>query len=221
MAVIALTSGMGTGVKYVAEKVARHLNLELVYREVCPAGHDFPSSATHSSGALGRWEAGVAWLKASRCLEGLANLEEICRLAQRGNVLICGTTPLHFLSAVVPVTKIRVRMTMALRVRRIMACMGTDESNAALEKILQSDGKQSEILKRLFGIHDFEQANLYDAVIDTGLEPADQCAQQIVNLASENAQRHPLGARPALDAMIEYIQAMRAHLSRQPVRASQ
>ncbi len=214
MAVIALTSGMGTGAKYVAEKVARHLGLELVHREVWPAGHDDSVSVANSV-VSNRGEAGIAWLRASRSIEGLANLEETCRLAQRGNVLICGSTPLHFFSETGQVTKIRVRTTMALRVRRIMACMGTDESNAALEKILQFDRNQAEILKRLFGIQDYEQPSLYDAVIDTGREPADRCAQQIIDVVVENDRKNSSVATPALEAMIERIHKTRTDLAGQ------
>lgn len=216
MAVVALTSGMGTGVKYVAEKVARQLGLELVHREVLPLGHDFPNVGVEAGVACGRWDAGLGWLKEAGCVEGLSNLEDICLLAQRGNVLICGATPLHFLSGVAHVTKVRVRTTMALRVRRIMACMGTDESNAALEKILQSDRMQSDVLRRLFGIQDFEQPSLYDAVIDTGREPADHCANQIVNLVDEIVRNN---ARSALDSLIEDVKDVRIELARHSTRA--
>lgn len=136
MAVIAVTSGMGTGVKYVAEHVARRLGLELVHREIGEAGRAVVPNTHHTlhESQRSRWDAGLDWLNAARDMVGLDELESVCRLAQRGNVLICGATPLHFLSDLTEVIKVRVRTTMALRVRRIMACMGTDQPDMALGK---------------------------------------------------------------------------------------
>lgn len=214
MAVIALASGMGTGVKYVAEMVARRLGVEVVYREVCPTGSECPQSAVRKIERLSQshWDAGLSYLTASRHEQGLTELEEICRWAQRGNVLICGATALHFLSSIGHVTKIRVRTTMALRVRRIMACMGTDEPELALNKILQSDQRQSDTLRKLFGIGDAESPALYDSVIDTGREPVESCALEIVKVA---AQRAAVGAERWAEtgAMLQRIHAARASLS--------
>jgi Cytidylate kinase-like family len=222
MAVIALTSGMGTGVKYVAEKVARRLGLELVYREICPLGHEIPSTATNFSPAAfgSRWEAGLAWLKACRHVDGLASLEDLVRTAQRGNVLICGATPLHFLSAVTHATTIRVRMTMALRVRRIMACMDTDEPESALQKILQGDRNQSDTLRRMFGIDNFEDAGLYDAVIDIGREPAETCALQIASIATQSGARNAFATKATLDGMLVQVQAVRQEVTEQRTETS-
>lgn len=215
MAVIALTSNMGTGVKYVAEQTARRLGVELVYREICPAGYEIPADmkrlANHTIGS--RWEAGLAWLKAAEHADGLAELEDLCRLAQRGNVLICGATALHFLGDVAQVVKIRVRTTMALRVRRIMACMGTDEPELALGKILQSDQRQSESLKQMFGIDDPENPTLYDSVIDTGREPAETCAMQIVRLATRPAEPGAQIRWAKFDAMLEQVRQASAALN--------
>jgi cytidylate kinase len=212
MAVIVLASGMGTGVKYVAEQVARRLGLELVHREIFPAGLEL-TSAGQGAPLLAKsssWDAGLAWLRGARHREGLAELENLCRLVQRDNVLICGTTPLHYLSALTHVTKIRVRTTMALRVRRIMACMGADEPELALGKILQSDQRQSETLRKVFGITDLENPSLYDGVIDTGREPAETCALQIVKLATRPTATQALARSLAIEALVGQIEAVRA-----------
>jgi Cytidylate kinase-like family len=211
MAVIALTSGMGTGVKYVAEQTARRLGVELVYREICPAGQEIPAGTQRAIGS--RWEAGLAWLKAAGNADGLAELEDLYRLAQRGNVLICGATALHFLSDVTHVVKIRVRTTMALRVRRIMACMGTDEPELALGKILQSDKRQSDALKQMFGIDDAENPTLYDSVVDTGREPAETCALQIVRLATRPTDIGVPTRWAKFDAMVEQVRRTRAAMN--------
>ena len=64
MAVIAVTSGMGTGVKYVAEHVARCLGLELVHREIGEAGRAVAPNTHHTlhESQRSRWDAGLAWL---------------------------------------------------------------------------------------------------------------------------------------------------------------
>ena len=212
MAVIALTSGMGTGVKYVAEHVARRLGLNLVHREIGEAGREAAPSANHTihESHHSRWDAGLAWLNAAHNGSGLDELEDLCRLAQRGNVLICGATPLHFFSEVTEVIKVRVRTTMALRVRRIMACMGTDEPDLALAKILLGDQRQSDALRRMFKIDDAENPDLYDLIIDTGREPAENCALQIVKLATRPSENAARTRWLKLDAMVDQIRVIRA-----------
>ena len=235
MAVIAVTSGMGTGVKYVAEHVARHLGLELVHREIgeagravapdthhtvhesqrsrCWAGRPSPLVNHHTvhESQRSRWDAGLAWLNAAGDMGGLDELESVCRLAQRGNVLICGVTPLHFLSDLTEVIKVRVRTTMALRVRRIMACMGTDQPDMALAKILLGDQRQSDALRRMFKIDDAENPDLYDLVIDTGREPAENCALQIVKWAARPRENAARTRWAKLDTMLDQIRSLRSH----------
>jgi Cytidylate kinase-like family len=187
------------------------LGIELVHREICPAAL-VPVTA-NSARSESRWETGLAWLRAARHADGLNELEALCRLAQRGNVLICGATPLHFLADAANVTKIRVRTTMALRVRRIMACMGTDEPDLALAKILQSDRRQSETLQRMFGIDDSENPQLYDSVIDTGREPAEACAVQIAKLAVRNSAVAATSPWAVFEKMAEQVRVVRANLN--------
>lgn len=183
MAVIALTSGIGTGSKHLAELVAKRLGLALAYREIATGGHtkscDVNQRLTEPSAP--RWERGLAALNRDSNAAGLAELDDIYQLAQRGNVLICGTAPLHFLADIEQVIKIRVRTTMALRVRRIMACMNTDLPEPALDKILAGDQRQAAMLERLFQIPNLEDPSLYDLVVDTGREPVDSIAAQIVD----------------------------------------
>ena len=214
MAVIALTSSMGTGVKYVAEQVAQRLGLNLVYREICEMARTALTFSAHTvpETQASCWETGLRVLHAQRQRAALADLEDLYRLVQRDNVLICGNTPLHFLSAVTHVVKVRVRTTMALRVRRIMACMNTDESELALAKILQSDQRQADTLNRLFRIKDSESTELYDLVVDTGREPAENCALHIVGLASKKAQHATALSTLELDAMAEQVRALRIGL---------
>lgn len=202
---------MGTGVKYVAEQVAQRLGLNLVYREICETAR-FPLSAdtrTEPKTQCTRWQTGLTSLHLHRHSAALADVEDLYRLAQRDNLLICGNTPLHFLSDLAHVVKVRIRTTMALRVRRIMACMNTDESELALAKILQSDQRQAETLNRLFQIKDSESPGLYDLVVDTGREPAENCALQIAALALAKTLQ-PTGLSAAkLEAMVEQVRALR------------
>jgi cytidylate kinase len=199
---------MGTGVKYVAEQVAQRLGLSLVYREICETARSSEAFAPRFHGQAPRWEIGLASLHSQRQSSALADVEDLYRLVQRDNVLICGNTPLHFLSDIAHVVKVRVRTTMALRVRRIMACMNTDESESALTKILQSDQRQAEALNRLFGIKDSEKTELYDLVVDTGREPAEDCALRIVALTSTNAGQ----SATQLGTLLEQVRTLRMGL---------
>ncbi len=214
MAVIALTSNMGTGVKYVAEQIAERLGLALVYREICETARTCGSSAaqTGAEPQATRWESGLSFLQLHRQCAALADLEDLYHLVQRDNVLICGNTPLHFLSGVTRVIKVRVRTTMALRVRRIMACMNTDEPELALAKILQSDQRQSETLRRLFRIKDSESSDLYDLVVDTGRQPAEDCALQIVSLALMKVSQPVALPATKFDILLARVRALRIGL---------
>lgn len=214
MAVIALTSSMGTGVKYVAEQVAQRLGLNLVYREICEMARVAVTDSAQQAPQTPKshWATGLMALHTQRQSAALADLEDLCRLVQRDNVLICGNTPLHFLSEVTHVVKVRVRTTMALRVRRIMACMNTDESDLALAKILLSEQRQADTLNRLFQIKDSESNELYDLVVDTGREPAENCALHIVGLASKRAQAAAGPSKSHLDTMAAQVRALRLGL---------
>lgn len=214
VAVIALTSNMGTGVKYVAEQVAQRLGLNLVYREICDPGRSStaPAAQTAPETRATRWESGLAFLHSQRQVGALADLEDLYRLVQRDNVLICGNTPLHFLSGLAPAVKVRVRTTMALRVRRIMACMDTEESEFALAKILQSDQLHSQTLSRLFRIKDSESSELYDLVVDTGREPTEDCALQIVALALIKASQPMAQSAIKIETILARVQALRIDL---------
>ncbi len=186
MAVIALTSGIGTGSKHLAELVGKRLGLVLAYREISMGGNATSGvmNKCPAEPSAPRWERGLAALNNEGNGVGLTELEDIYRLAQRGNVLICGTSPLHFLADIEHVIKVRVRTTMALRVRRIMAFMNTDIAQPALGKILAGDQRQAAMLDRLFQIADLEDPSLYDLVVDTGREPVESIASQIVDLVT-------------------------------------
>lgn len=202
---------MGTGVKYVAEQVAQRLGLNLVYREICETARSTAPADTRIelNTQCTRGETGLRFLHLYRQNAALADLEDLYRLVQRDNLLICGNTPLHFLSDLPHVVKVRVRTTMALRVRRIMACMNTDESELALAKILQSDQRQAETLNRLFRIKDSESPGLYDLVVDTGREPAENCALHIAALALTKTLQPTGLAAAKLEAMVEQVRALR------------
>lgn len=205
---------MGTGVKYVAEQVAEKLRLNLVYREICETARlpMAPTAQTVPETQATRWETGLTSLHSQRQGTTLADVEDLYRLVKRDNVLICGNTPLHFLSGVTHVVKVRVRTTMALRVRRIMACMNTDESELALAKILQSDQRQADTLSRLFRIKDSESPQLYNLVVDTGREPAENCGLQIVALAMMNAFQPMALSMTKLDSILARVRALRLSL---------
>ena len=211
MAVITLTSGIGTGAKHLAELVSRKLGLALAYRDISVANSVLPGAnnpCQHSS-APARWERGLARLEQVAHGPGLAELEDIYRLARRNHVLICGATPLHFLADIEQVIKIRVRTTMALRVRRMMSFMDTENPEPALERILAGDQRQAATLFTLFDITNYEEPSLYDLVVDTGRDSVERIAEQIAVLA--RADRYSLGTEctRALDERIETVRALR------------
>jgi cytidylate kinase len=199
MAVVVLTCEMGTSVKYLAETLARKLGAPIFYREV--EGGAGSVNAREQSQPAGFAALIDAFAREKNRVE-LSAIEDICALAARGDVMLVSSTATQLLRDVPHVIRVRVRTTMALRVRKIMACMGTDQPESALTKILESDRRHSEALARLFAIADREDPAHYDLVVDTGRESVDVCAERIISLTRE--ERHA----PTADSLSRLAQML-------------
>lgn len=63
----------------------------------------------------------------------------------------------------------------------------------------------------MFKIDDAENRNLYDLVIDTGREPAENCAIQIVKWAARPSENAARTRWAKLDTMLDQIRSLRSH----------
>src|SRR4030065_127252 len=140
MPVIAMNQEMGSQGKYVAEKLAGELGLDIVRHEiiehVAEKMHLRKSALQRflegKAGLLERWGTDEASL-------ALFKVEEILALAAKGNVIIRGWGATHVLYPIPHIPCVRVGAPFATRVKWLMTCLGTDDVEMASEEIRHSD----------------------------------------------------------------------------------
>lgn len=183
MAVIAMTREMGSLGQEVAEGVARALGLRVVYHEVIDhvaERMNRPRSAVTrflecGPGRFKRWHADNTGLD-------LYTAEEILDLAYVGNVIIRGWGATCLLQPVLHVPRVRVCAPMAVRIRRIMERLGSDDRDYVEGEIRRSDAGHAAIVARLTGAG-WEDPTLYDLVLNTERDPLQLCIDEIVGMA--------------------------------------
>jgi cytidylate kinase len=184
VAIIVLTHEVGTQVEALAEQIARELDFSVCYRDMPPASGDSAVLADERVNHRLTPAEAIDALALKRDRAGLEAMEGTLVMALRGRVVLCGSLAAHLLRDVGHALRVRVRATMALRVRRLSALLETDDIDVALAQVLQSDQQTRCALARTFAISDPEDCSLYDAVTDTGRLPLLECAQQIIGQAS-------------------------------------
>jgi cytidylate kinase len=183
MPTIVMTRELGTFTKHLAQSLAQRLGVKLIYRDLAPEAEDDRSNRVAPRGSAPRTD--IEHFVESAGQQSLATAAELCDLAMGGNVLICGNGVAPLLAGIRHIVKVRVRTTMALRVKRIMACMESDDPEPALRRVLSSDRRIETGLARLFGNADREQPSLYDLVVDSGGDSVEQCVEKILAFAGQ------------------------------------
>jgi cytidylate kinase len=187
MTVIAMTREMGSRGADVAAGIARELGLRVIHSKFV---------ASQVAGRLGveeaailRYVAGAAslierWLIDRRKLSSYT-LEEILRLAQRGNVLIRGWGAATLLRDLPRVISVRVCAPMDFRVRVMMERLGATDAEAIRGEIERYDAAHGRAMRGSFNVEQ-EDARLYHLVLNTDRLPVDACVGMVCELA-----RHP------------------------------
>jgi len=181
MPIIAMTRETGTLVDRVAECVARALTLSIHHCDIPEqaCGEAPLKPAVRCGESVDPLEL-LGTLAQRKDAGSLKAIEEIVRVALEGNVIICGWAATQFLRGFPNVLRIRVRTTMALRVKRMLAALDVDDPEEALAHILRSDIQAHNKLAQVFGVADREDSALYDLVLDTGRHTVSECADQVV-----------------------------------------
>lgn len=218
MPTIAMTREMGSLGKDVAAGVAERLGLRLVYHEIVDA---LAEELHFDRGAVTRLVDGGAHLtdrwRADPSALAVFTAEQVFDIALQGNVIIRGWGATYLLRPIPHIPCIRINAPLALRIKRMMQRMGTDDYSRVLHEIRQSDAAHARILRTQFDA-DYEDPWLYDLVFNTERDSVEFCVDEIIGMVNhanfaETAQSRYLLRQMALKAHV------RAALRKSPYTA--
>src|SRR3989344_3001506 len=182
MPVIAMNQEMGSQGKYVAEKLAEELGLDIVRHEII----DHVAEKMHlrksalqrflegKAGLLERWGTDEASL-------ALFKVEEILELAAKGNVIIRGWGATHVLRPIPHLPCVRVGAPFATRLKWLMNSLGTDDEDMVAQEIRHSDAAHRANMQHQFGVA-WGQPMQYDLTPNTERLSVETCVEMIKQL---------------------------------------
>ena len=215
MPVIAMNQEMGSQGKYVAEKLAEELGLEIVRHEimehVAEKMHMRKSTLQRfvegKAGLLERWGTDEASL-------ALFKIEEILELAAKGNVIIRGWGATHILRPIPHIPCVRVGAPFATRLQWLMKCLGTDDEDMVAEEIRHSDAAHRANMQHQFGVT-WGEPMQYDITLNTERLSVPTCVEMIKELLKRPEFKETAESRAKLaNLTLEY--RVRAALRAQP-----
>lgn len=205
MPVIAMNQEMGSQGKFVAERLAEELGLEIVRHEVI----DHVAEKMHvrkstlqrflegKAGLLERWGTDETTL-------ALFEVEELLELAAKGNVLIRGWGATYLLRRISHVVCVRVCAPFDLRVKLLMERLDTDDEEFARKEIRRSDTAHLANMQHQFGVT-WGDPLLYDIVLNTERVSIDSCIEQVKLLVQRpEFQETPESHMQLVNLTLEY-----------------
>ena len=182
MPVISMNQEMGSQGKFVAEKLAEELGLDIVRHEiiehVAEKMHLRKSMLQRflegKAGLLERWGTDEAVL-------ALFKVEEILALAAKGNVIIRGWGATHVLRPIPYIPCVRVGAPFATRVKWLMSRLDTDDEEMASEEIRHSDMAHRANMQHQFGVA-WGEPMQYDITLNTERLSVATCVEMIKEL---------------------------------------
>ena len=198
MTIIAMTREMGSLGKDVAEGLARELGLKLLYHEVIDAvSEKMHLPLTVVTRLLQGNEGLLEGLRVDRDALSLYTAEEVLDIALQGNLMIRGWGATCLLRPVSHVVCVRVCAPLELRTRRIMERIGIDDPELAQAEIKHNDAAHAAAMLHRFGI-DWQDATLYDLVLNTERVSVEDCIEQITALSKRPAFQETAASRAEL-----------------------
>ena len=182
MPVIAMNQEMGSQGKFVAEKLAEEMGLDIVRHEiiehVAEKMHVRKSTLQRflqgKAGLLERWGTDEASL-------ALFKVEEILDLAAKGNVIIRGWGATHILRPIPHIPCVRVGAPFATRLKWVMNSLGTDDEDMVAEEIRHSDAAHRANMQHQFGVA-WGEPMQYDLTLNTERLSVATCVEMIKQL---------------------------------------
>ena len=205
MPVIAMNQEMGSQGKFVAEKLAEELGLEIVRHEiiehVAEKMHVRKSTLQRflqgKAGLLERWGTDEASL-------ALFKVEEILALAAKGNVIIRGWGATHILRPIPHIPCVRVGAPFATRLKWVMNSLGTDDEDMVAEEIRHSDAAHRANMQHQFGVA-WGEPMQYDLTLNTERLSVATCVEMIKQLLKRPEFRETPESRAKLaNLTLEY-----------------
>lgn len=182
MPVIAMNQETGSQGKFVAEKLAEELGLDIVRHQII----DHVAEKLHvrksmlqrflqgKAGLIERWGTDEASL-------ALFKVEEILELAAKGNVIIRGWGATHVLRPIPHIPCVRVGAPFKTRVNWLMNSLGTDDEDMVAEEIRHSDAAHRANMQHQFGVG-WGEPMQYDITLNTERLSVATCVEMIKEL---------------------------------------
>jgi cytidylate kinase len=205
MTVIAMTREVGSHGADVAAGVAAQLGLDIVHSEIVVA--DLAGTPGVEPDAVQRYLNGKATLferwRINKTKLSRYTLEQLLRLAQKGNVLIRGWGVAALFRDISQVVSVRVCAPMAVRERVIMDRLGSRDVEAVRREIERFDAARANTMRALFDINRGD-ATLYHIVLNTGRVSIDACVKAVCQLVQESRYQDDDAMRSAIgDKLLE------------------
>jgi cytidylate kinase len=208
MTVIAMTREIGSHGSEVAAGVAAELGLEIINSEIVVPRVAGSLGLEHSS--VQRYLDGKAtlfdrWQIDARKLSQYT-LDHILNLALKDNVLIRGWGAAALFQGIHGIICVRVCAPMAARVRVMTERLGVKDVEAIQQEIERFDAGHSRAMRAAFNF-DWNDALLYDIVLNSARVTIDNCVKAVCQLAKHPSTQDDSATKAALAERLQEIEA--------------
>jgi cytidylate kinase len=183
MPIVAMTREMGSLGKDVAAGLAQALGVPLVHHEIIDSLADKMRLRKSHVVRLLDGQAGILErLTADETSMSIYTEAELCHLVMRGKgAVVRGWGATHLFHRVPHVVRVRVCAPPALRRKRMMERLRTQDEAFIEEEIRRSDEAQSAIMRRYFNV-DWTDSSHYDLVLNTERLSVAHCIESVLEL---------------------------------------
>ena len=183
MAIVAMTREMGSLGKDVAAGLAKELGVPLVHHEIIDSLADKMRLRKSHVVRLLDGQAGILErLTADDTSMSIYTEAELCHLVMRGKgAVVRGWGATHLFHRVPHIVRVRVCAPPALRRKRMMERLRTQDEAFVDEEIRRSDEAQSAIMRRYFNV-DWTDSSHYDLVLNTERVSVVRCVEEVLRL---------------------------------------
>lgn len=188
MPIIAITREMGSLGKDVASGLGQNLDLPIFYHEVVePLADRMRVRKSHVIRLIDGTAGLLERLTADKTSLAIFSADEIFDLAMQGQgAVVRGWGATHLLRDVPHAICVRVCAPLALRKRRMMERLNTDDDAAVSVEIHCNDESHTAIMRRNFGLQWTDPEN-YDVVFNTERVSVDECIDEVTRLVKSDA----------------------------------